>query len=733
MRLTLRTMLAWLDGVLPETERDELSGKVSGSPVAGKLVERIREIGARPGLSAPRSDGRGLAEDANTVAEFLDNVLPADRIEAFERICIDSDMHLAEAADCHALLAELARDPAALVSLDHQLQQRLGKRMADYLANPAVEKLPETPQAEDLKEAATFVQDVRKAVAGNRPAGRSDATVPTRATGKASTAAWLLASVACLLVVVLAGLLVRSLVVPATRKREVAAAKPAGGQAPAAPAPAPVPPVEEETAAGDETIAADVAAAPEGEPRRPEPADAEPPATVSPVPTGMPAVAPPPPALVPPVAAPVPLPVMELNEGEAPAEPAAPEEQEVAEKPSPPPGAVAEGGVLLHRVTAVEPSRWQLLSPGDPLAAREELAVPEHAFPRLIRGEVSIRLLPGTLAAVVTDPNGTPRLEVVFGKAVVSTEAAEAELGVIVGGLSGVVTLGPRQPIGVAVELTRIPGSDPTIVPGGRRGTIYTSGGIRWQQTEIDGGPPGQLLAGIAAEQPLPPRGGLGWVSQEPGMAQILPAETMMPQWMRQTVASQPPDRKAAQVMAAYIREDLPVEETLHTMAKDRRAENRMVAAATLALLGDYDELVALLCENSPEGKLRESQWEDLEEATVPLALARGANAATRLRQALIAHGPAGRGEELFQLACGLPSDDAAGAKGMALVAALEDPQLVVKRYAWRNLLRLFPNDPTAKLQYRPDRSDQLNDKGVEWWRRKVQGMAAGQAPAELP
>ena len=99
MRLTLRTLLAYLDGLLPAEQRSELDAKVAGSPVAPQLIERIRGVVARPGLAAPRTDGRGLAEDANTVAEFLDNALLADRLEAFERICIDSDIHLANLAD----------------------------------------------------------------------------------------------------------------------------------------------------------------------------------------------------------------------------------------------------------------------------------------------------------------------------------------------------------------------------------------------------------------------------------------------------------------------------------------------------------------------------------------------------------------------------------------------------------------------------------------------------------
>jgi len=114
MRLTVRTLLAWIDDVLGPVEHGELAHKVAASPVARPLVERIQAAVASPAISAPAAAGRGLADDPNTAAEFLDNVLDADRLAAFERVCIESDLHLADVAGCHRVLAELHRDAAAL-------------------------------------------------------------------------------------------------------------------------------------------------------------------------------------------------------------------------------------------------------------------------------------------------------------------------------------------------------------------------------------------------------------------------------------------------------------------------------------------------------------------------------------------------------------------------------------------------------------------------------------------
>jgi hypothetical protein len=718
MRLTLRTLLAWMDGVLTGPQRDEIAAKVAASPVAGKLAERVADVVARPGLAAPRPDGRGLAEDPNTAAEFLDNVLPAEQLEAFERICIESDIHLAEVADCHTLLAELARVPEASPPLEPGLRAKLLASVARQASTP-----PSTHE-----ESAALVKAVKQAVVRNR----KPAAVETAAAGrgkqpKASIAAWLSAGVAVLLLVAAATLLVRSLW-PAKQVREVAAARSGEEPRPAADDRPPGEPVPVEPVAPDPT------------PPKPEPAEPAPTEPAEPAPREPPAPAPlvpePPPSE--PVAGPgvvVPLPQMELPAaepfpGEDDQEPPAATDEAAGPAPAAV-GVVAEGGVVLHRVRAGDAASWQPLLAGNPLGEIEELVVPIHSYPRLLRGDVSIRLQPGTQAVLTTDADGTPRVEVIFGGAVVWTEAAGAAVGITAAGLSGVVALGPRQEVGASVELTRAPGDDPAMVLPGRRAGLFTVGGVRWRQTALDGTPAAPPLAGIAADQPLPPRSGLRWTSTDPGAAELQPAMTP-PAWLPRTAPANRLDRDAATALAGAVSGEEPVEEGLRSLARDRRAENRTAAAATLALLGDYGELVSLLCDDRPGSKLRDGQWEDFEASTVPLAFARGANAAAALRQAFLDRGPAGRGEELTWLARGLGPADWPQA-GAAVAAALEDDSLVVRRYAFLNLRQLFPDEPDGRLDYRPDRSPSLNERGVAWWRRKVEAAAADPPPAPSP
>src|SRR5262249_49623089 len=112
MRLTLRTMLAYMDDVLDPADAGELRKKIEESDFASGLVDRIRGVMAKLRMDAPKLDGKGMGNDANTVAEYLDSALEQDRVAEFEGVCLESDKHLCEVAACHQVLTIVLGKPA---------------------------------------------------------------------------------------------------------------------------------------------------------------------------------------------------------------------------------------------------------------------------------------------------------------------------------------------------------------------------------------------------------------------------------------------------------------------------------------------------------------------------------------------------------------------------------------------------------------------------------------------
>src|SRR5688572_10658877 len=131
MRLTLRTMLAYLDGMLEGPDREVLGKKIEESKFASDLVARIRNVLHKTRLPAPHLEGKGIGLDPNSVADYLETLLPADRVPDFEKICLESDKHLAEVAACHQILAMVLRQPAEFNAAMRERMYRVGARVAD--------------------------------------------------------------------------------------------------------------------------------------------------------------------------------------------------------------------------------------------------------------------------------------------------------------------------------------------------------------------------------------------------------------------------------------------------------------------------------------------------------------------------------------------------------------------------------------------------------------------------
>jgi hypothetical protein len=240
-------------------------------------------------------------------------------------------------------------------------------------------------------------------------------------------------------------------------------------------------------------------------------------------------------------------------------------------------------------------------------------------------------------------------------------------------------------------------------------------------------------LAGLSAEGPLPPRSRVTWTDRDPAAATV-EAAGGVPAWVTVGWPADRLDRAVAAELTARLEADRPAAATLEMLAGSPREEVRAAAAATLATLGDYRSLVRLLCAENPPDALREGRWQELEAATVPLALARGPNSAATLGGSFAAEGPAGRGADLLRLARGFTDDELAAGADAWLVLALDDPRLVIRRYAIKNLHEITGVERADRLRYRADRDAGLRKDGVTWWRsRQAQGLVGPRAGVSPP
>lgn len=762
MRLTLRTLLAWMDGVLPPAVAAELGSKVEASPAAQTLADRIRGLREFAGR-VPPPDGPDLATEINAVAEYLDNALDASMLADFERDCLASDTRLAEVAACHRILAEYAAisQPADA--------PRLGPAMPPPGAGRP------------------------RMVAESGP--RRQVVDHSRRTARAS---WLLASVATVLLLVLAGLFGWSVIRDRSRRgpppAEAVVAQPAAARIGEPPAR-----VEDLRDAADD--AGSPAAAPAFDPgddeaglrhpatneqavsepsQRDEPRD--PARAALPAAPDTPAAAddptPPAPASSPPqtVAIDVRVPFGDAlaiaarsPAAAVPAEPVTPgtaagardlpnTAADPAARPldadpwaEDPPTAIAQarlvaGPPVLYLPAGLDDggANWLAAVAGRPVPLPADIVATGPGTVIALDDGVELRLRPGSRAAVgVPSPPGGPAMSPDPAAAVPRhvdlrfgglTIAGRGAVAVSAGDLVGVATLGPGAPLGLELELTLPPGADPQAGPAARQVRLVTADApVGWRQTDSTGGPVAQPLAGLPPEAALPRRSRVLWSDRDPA-AVVVEAVDSVPPWVGGGWPADRLDRAAADEFTARLADDPPAAATLARLADSPREEVRAAAAAALATLGDYRPLVRQLCAETPRDALREGRWRQLESATVPLALARGPAAAAALAASFAADGPPGRAADLVRLARGFSDEELAAGAAAWLVLALDDPQLVVRRYAIRNLHEISDLDRADRLRYRADRDAGLRREGVNWWRsRQEQGLVGRRTTAAPP
>jgi hypothetical protein len=677
--------------------------------------------------------GRGLADDPNTTAEFLDNVLDGERLEAFERVCIESDMHLADVAGCHRILAEMLREPDSVETFEPSSGRTALEAARRAVRGPAVE-----PSGDRRSR---------------RPATVAVAPQPSRR--RAPLAAWLSAAAALVLLVAVGGGLIWTLTRRRSdRPRQVAAVEAAPAVAKNAP---PAPPPEMEQAAATKAPPAPARAEPDPARESPPPAAAtdrkEETAPRMAVVEASPAVSPPPaveqatapaspPSPPPPPARSVPFgEAMAIGGGTEPLPdggggPPAAAGDAVAQ-----PAAIAdvdervatlvEGAVLVR--VAGDGGGWRSVKASGPLGDepdRFDLLAPAGVYPLVTVAGVAIRLHPGTRVVVSRVADAALSLVVAHGRVVIEGTGDVSWPAVSAGGLRGGLGLADRQAAGIEVA-SDVPAGGGPIDAVPPRAAVFSGASARaWRQAAADGAE--RPLIGIPGEALIPADTALRWDGRDPATARLEPCPA--PGWMREVAPADRTWHRAGRDLAAAVA-SVPADAALETLRRRSSAglpEDRAAAAATLAFLGEPAGLVDLLCDAPPRG-LGETQWSAVEAMTVPVVLARGGPEAESLLAAFRERAPGGAA--VAALARGPGDEDLAKDGGAELVAGLDDANLVVRRYAILRLREIVPRDARHGDDYRADRAAAERGESVKWWRTLAErgGVRRGAGQANAP
>src|SRR5262245_61743405 len=715
MRLTLRTMLAYMDDVLDPADADELRHKIEESDFASGLVDRIRGVMSKLRMDAPKLDGKGMGNDANTISEYLDAALEQYRVAEFERVCLESDKHLCEVAACHQILTIVLGKPADVPVELRERVYALGdpEKAAVHVPGPAAtaphEHRKGAPPASDNGrpapkpaplEVPDYLRDSRSSVwpyvgmmaaalillvLALRSLGPFDATHPLarffaapqqiaqtteEEAGSKSTTDNATQSQAA------------TAEPGAIAETDAVAAAPATTDASPTPA-APTTTERPATESPDRIASAPAPAAPN--PTVPEPTDA---------PASSPTVATAPTPTAPATTAPTPPMVATLPK--LPGKAAAPE-------PPPKPievGRYTSDGQLFATLDPAD-NFWYAKDPQEIITAGERLVVlppyrPQIALPSAVQlifaGE-------GALKMDEPDENRTPRVAVDYGRFIVATAGkAGAQVQLNLAGIKGLLTLvDADSELAIKVGRWIPPGADPEVAENGSvvLEMYNRNGRATWQQADKD-------------KVEIPARFVHVYLAD-------LPPETHGPYYAPDWIDNKhvkPIDIETAQKLEKMLDHERPLVLSLQEAMKDRRVEVRALVARCLAALGEFEPILKEFGDAN-----QYSYWQS-EFDTLRQALARSPETATKIHQTINLVRSADA-NDLYRLLWSYSDDQLTSGSAAQLVKLLEHDQLDMRVLSYVNLVSI-----TGQFgSYRPERPKaQMKVAVADWGKRRDKG-----------
>lgn len=776
MRLTVRTLLAYLDGVLDAESSEVLAKKINESDFAGNLAARVRDSIGNPQIGSPAVGATHPIEDPNTVAEYLDNVLQAQHVPEVEKVLVDSDVHLSEAAACHQILTLVLSRPANVSPEVRDKMYRLCNQLSNdptsasmaesisdsgVLPNPTASTGTATGVAQDA--ASGGVQNSAAASASTRPAKTngyagskpkthdSSSAVPDYLrSGRSARALPVLITLG--LLAVLGYIVVQAFKNPlkniAKGNTEVSAENPlevsqdqAGPEgfgpvgedpnmvvvaetqenssdqdtqnvSPASSVATSIPPVKPEVSESESDAAAETETQNASSDTEATPSVTPAPVTTEPVDPVTPAPVPSEPEMSEPVAP-------ATVEDPAPSDngdPAPPENAQVVEMKAV--GKNKQDESLLI-AAGTEPGTWTRLKTDAPVIS--ELAIinpPSFRNVLQLEGGFDLTLVDATeLSFVATE--SAPEMRLASGKVLITSATPTTAFTIVVNQRRGTLTLADATSVAsVQVTQFRAPSIDP--LNGGTPVPVIAvqacAGGavLQWEGEGEAALETGDRWHTIGEAAEISRTAGIpSWASEEP--AKGIDIDTL-----------------ARRGLLEQIVENKTVDVSLHEALTFRRAEVASLAARTLLMMGDCDPYFGgsgIL--NSAEQK---SHWERHFEA-LQSTLARGPEHAQLLLDSMQEMNAA-EAEVLYNTLVGYTDDQLAGGQDFELIEGLNSTSMPVRVLSCLALRQLtgenyiFQADkPAARRAGAVKKWESRRKKGGIRWTKKPTALDLVQTP----